>query len=136
MSGHPEYVPDASISGRLLDLCSSRGIKEFTGDNAYGAEMQHLFEQCDIKNNLLPVVLSPWEALFGGYLLPIFWAVIIGAIYLNYKSALLALLASIIPTFFMVAFIPQAVWTTLGLIIVAIIGIGIYQMIHARMEDH
>ena len=50
----------------------------------------NVMKNCGFDNNFLGATIQPFNALLGGYLPMVFWAIVVGALYAKYHNAGLA----------------------------------------------
>lgn len=95
---------------------------------------KNLIENCNLTDNLLAAVMSPWETLLGGFFGPVFWGLIVLAVYAKYRNAMMALLAGLIPLFAIIALIPGGEIGKIVILIISAAGLALYATLHARVE--
>lgn len=96
--------------------------------------LTHIIQACGLNENFIAGILSPWNTLMGGWFGPIFWGVIVLAVYVKYRNAMLALLGGIIPMTAIFAIIPSTELGLLAMIAGTAVGLALYQLVHSRVE--
>lgn len=90
----------------------------------------NIIENCSLDTEFLNAVVSPWEAVTGGLFVPLFWAVIIFAVYLRYHAAILSLLIGLPVLVTGAVVLPGSADVVVPLLVVSVVGIGLYFVIH------
>lgn len=93
-----------------------------------------IIESCNLTENFIGAVLSPWESLTGGFFGPVFWGIVVLAVYLKYRNAMTALLSGLIPLIFLFTVIPTDELQKIALVIITAAGLALYQVLHSRVE--
>ena len=90
----------------------------------------NFLENCRLTDDFLTGALSPFEGVTGGLFVPIFWGVIIFAVYLRYHAAVLSLLAGLPVLLGGIVAFPDGTGLVLPILIASVIGIALYFIVY------
>jgi hypothetical protein len=93
---------------------------------------------CDIWNNPLEAMLTPWTDIFGVFTYPMIWGIILGIIWLRtHNTMLVASVGTVIAGFLTIAGLnavnPQIILVGATLVGLSI-GVILYQLITSRLQ--
>ena len=89
----------------------------------------NFIRNCKLDADFLNSVIAPWEAVTGGLLVPLFWGVIVFAVYLRYHVSAYALMAGMPVLITGAVFLPGHATVVVPLMIVSVIGVALFFLV-------
>ena len=82
-----------------------------------------------MTTDFFPAVTAPFELATGGLFVPFFWGVVVIAVYIKYRAAVLALLAGAPLLIGSGILLPDRALIAIAFLVVTAFGIGVYYIV-------